>query len=93
MGQNRPASNSNGNGEGRFSSYGLGDGIDKRRWRLSLNDPNTSKGVGVTVGSKELKEVCGKRTDLYERGREVEMTEYIIRNRLELRPVMRGHRE
>jgi hypothetical protein len=90
-GKNRPnASNSSGNGEGRFSSYGLGDGIDKRRWRLSLYDPNTSKGVGVTVGSKELKEVCGKRTDLYERGREVEMTEYIIRNRLELRPVMRG---
>ena len=77
-------------GKGRFSSYGLEAHKDKRRWRMSLYDPNTSKHVGVTIGQQELKEVCGKRTDLLQRGREVEMTEYIVNNRLELRPVIRG---
>jgi hypothetical protein len=76
--------------KGRFDSYGLQNYVDKRRWRLSLYDPNTSKHVGVTVGAKELKEVCGKRTDLAQRGNEVAMTEYIIQQRLQLKPVQKG---
>ena len=44
----------------------------------------------ISLEAQELREVCGKRTDLYERGNEIQMTEYIVRNRLELRPVMRG---
>ena len=45
--------------KGRFDSYGLKNYVDKRRYRISLYDPNTSKHVGVTdVTNAPCKQPC-----------------------------------
>ena len=77
-------------GKGRFEDFGLEDKTDRRKIRFSLYNPLTSYRVGITLGRKELEEVVAKHADLMDRGREADLIEYVLYERLRLMPPMQG---
>ena len=77
-------------GKGRFEEFGLEDKTDRRKIRFSLYNPLTSYRVGITLGRKELEEVVAKHADLMDRGREADLIEYVLYERLRLMPPMQG---
>ena len=76
--------------ENRFSDFGTAGIGDRRKIRLSLYNPLTSYRVGITLERARLEEVCAKHAEMMERGREMEMIDYLLYDRLRLMPPMSG---
>ena len=83
MTQNKPK-------QGRFSDFGIKNAVDRRKIRFSLYNPLTSYRVGITLDRPKLEEVCAKHAEFMEPGRELEMIEYLLHERLRLMPPMEG---
>ena len=76
--------------QGRFSNFGIQNKVDRRKIRFSLYNPLTSYRVGITLDRPKLEEVCAKHAEFMETGREIEMIEYLLHERLRLMPPMEG---